>query len=90
MSPATVTRISHILIKIRKNNRTSLVKGKRDLTVLSVNEVRLGANALVSMVLVVGAAEASWTRSQVVRLGPHVRAMAEKMVQCGVPDDMST
>ena len=39
--------------------------------------------------VLVGAAEASWTRGLVERHGAFVRSMVEKMVHDGVPDDMS-
>ena len=39
--------------------------------------------------VLVGAAEASWTRGLVERHGAYVRSMVEKMVHDGVPDDMS-
>ena len=39
--------------------------------------------------VLVGAAEASWTRGLVERHGAHVRSMVEKMVHDGVPDDFS-
>ena len=39
--------------------------------------------------VLVGAAEASWTRGLVGRRGACVRSMVEKMVHDGVPDDMS-
>ena len=39
--------------------------------------------------VLVGAAEAPWTRGLVERHGAHVRSMVENMVHDGVPDDMS-
>ena len=39
--------------------------------------------------VLVGAAEASWTRGLVGRHGAYVRSMVEKMVHDGVPEDMS-
>ena len=39
--------------------------------------------------MLLGAADASWTRGLVERRGSYVRATAEKMVQDGVPDDIS-
>ena len=39
--------------------------------------------------VLVGAAEASWTRGLVERHGAYVRSMVDKMVHDGVPDDMS-
>ena len=39
--------------------------------------------------VLVGAAEASWTRGLVERHGAYVRSMVKKMVHDGVPDDMS-
>ena len=39
--------------------------------------------------VLVGAAEASWTRGLVERHGAYVRSMVEKMVHDGVSDDMS-
>ena len=39
--------------------------------------------------VLVGAAEASWTRGLVERHGTYVRSMVRKMVHDGVPDDMS-
>ena len=39
--------------------------------------------------VLVGAAEASWTRGLVESHGADVRSMVEKMVRDGVPDDMS-
>ena len=39
--------------------------------------------------VLVGAAEASWTRGLVERHGAYVRSMVQKMVHDGVPDDMS-
>ena len=39
--------------------------------------------------VLVGAAEASWTRCLVERHGAYGRSMMEKMVHDGVPDDMS-
>ena len=47
---------------------------------------RLGAQ---STTVLVGAAEASWTRGLVKRHGAYDRSMVEKMVHDGVPDDMS-
>ena len=44
---------------------------------------QLGATVLV------GAAEASWTRGLVERHGAYARSMVEKMVHDGVPDDTS-
>ena len=39
--------------------------------------------------VLVGAAEASWTRGLMERHGAYVRSMVEKIVHDGVPDDMS-